>query len=146
MTAIGARRNASAVGAGRRRLAGAASSYGLLVLGGVLILAFSLALPDTFPTGLTVRSILNNQTTTLLLALALTVVIATKEFDLSIGYVVGLTHVLAIGFIVKNGMSWPVSVLLVVLISIAIGTGNGLLVHYAHIDSFIATLGTGTVA
>ena len=129
----------------RRSTSALLSAYGLLLLGVVLAVVFSVALPDTFPTALTVRSILNNQTTILILALALTVVIASGEFDLSIGYVVGLTHVLTIGFIIKNGMPWQLSVVLVLLIGPLIGLINGLLVHVAKIDSFIATLGSGTI-
>ena len=34
---------------------------------------------------------------------------------------------------------------IVLLVGLAIGLGNGLLVEYAKIDSFIATLGLGTI-
>ena len=40
---------------------------------------------------------------------------------------------------------WPVAVVLVILAGAAFGWFNGFLVEVARIDSFIATLGTGTV-
>ncbi len=129
-----------------QRASGQLPAYGLIVLGVVMIITFSLALPDTFPTSLTAHSILNEETTVLLLSLGLTVVIASGEFDLSIGYMVGLLYVLADGFIAKNGLSWELSVVLVLVLGVTVGLINGLLVHVAKIDSFIATLGTGTIA
>jgi ribose transport system permease protein len=129
----------------RRGISTALSTYGLVVLGVLLVIVFSIALPNSFPTALTVQGILQNQTTVLLLALGLTVVIASGEFDLSIGYGVGLTYVLTIGFIVKGGMPWPVAVVLVLFIGLILGLVNGVLVHIVKIDSFIATLGSGTI-
>ena len=43
------------------------------------------------------------------------------------------------------GFPWPVAVLIVLLLGALIGVLNGLLVEVAQIDSFIATLGTGTM-
>jgi ribose transport system permease protein len=129
----------------RRSISTALSTYGLLVLGGLLVIVFSIALPNSFPTALTVQGILQNQTTVLLLALGLTVVIASGEFDLSIGYGVGMTYVFTVGFIVKGGMAWPLAVVLVLLIGLGLGLANGILVHVMKIDSFIATLGSGTI-
>lgn len=121
------------------------SSYGLLILGVALALTFSIVMPDTFPTALTVRAILNDQTTVLLLALGLTVVVTTGEFDMSVGYGLGLTYVLTVGLIVNEGMAWPMAALLAIGVGAALGTFNGVLVHVVKIDSFIATLGTGTI-
>jgi ribose transport system permease protein len=129
----------------RRSVSTALSTYGLVVLGVLLVIVFSIALPQSFPTALTVQGILQNQTTVLLLALGLTVVIASGEFDLSIGYGVGMTYVFTIGFIVKGGIAWPLAVVLVLLIGLGLGLVNGILVHIFKIDSFIATLGSGTI-
>jgi len=122
------------------------SRFGLLFLGAVLVLAFSIALPDTFPTSTTARSIVDAQVVVALLALAETIVVIVGEFDLSVGYMIGLTHILTIGLIVRDGMPWGLSVLLVVAIGALVGLINGVLVHVAQIDSFIATLGVGTIA
>ena len=43
------------------------------------------------------------------------------------------------------GLPWPLAVLVVLLLGAGVGFLNGVLVEVARIDSFIATLGTGTV-
>jgi ribose transport system permease protein len=129
----------------RRKVGSLFARHGLLILGLLLIAGFSIALPGTFPTTLTFQSILSNQATTLFLALALTVVVSTGEFDLSVGYGVGLLYVLAIGLIVNQGLPWPLAVLVVLIAGLVLGTVNGVLVYVAKIDSFIVTLGTGTI-
>ena len=121
------------------------ANQGLLLLTIVLIIVYSLLLPRTFPTMLTLQSILSDKATTAFLGLAEMIVIAAGQFDLSIGYGIGVTHILAVGLQVRAGMPWPLVVLLVLLIGAAIGLLNGILVRYAKIDSFIATLGVGTV-
>ena len=140
-----ARGRRSGGGGGLGRVAPALSRHGLLFLGLLLIAVFSIALPGSFPTTLTVQSILSNQATTLFLALALTVVISTGEFDLSVGYGVGLLYVLTVGLIVKQGLAWPLAIVIVLCAGLVLGCVNGVLVHIAQIDSFIVTLGTGTI-
>jgi ribose transport system permease protein len=118
---------------------------GLLILTLLLIAFFSLLLPRTFPTPLTAAAILQETSTVALLALGETIVIASGQFDLSIGYVIDICAVLAVGLQRSGVLPWPVVVVLVLLLGIAIGLGNGVLVEYAKIDSFIATLGLGTI-
>jgi len=118
--------------------------HGLLILTLLLVVIFSALLPRTFPTPLTAAAILQETSTVALLALGETIVIASGQFDLSIGYVVDICAVLTIG-LQRSGMPWPAVVFVVVLLGLAIGLINGLLVEYAKIDSFIATLGVGTI-
>ncbi|HEX3736166.1 MAG TPA: ABC transporter permease [Solirubrobacterales bacterium] len=129
----------------RRGVAKAASVHGLLLILIALIVMFSLLRPETFPTELTFRGLLDSNGVVVLLALGVMIPLATNQFDLSLGYVVALTNSLAIGFQIKSGMSWEVAAVLILCIGIVIGVINGLLVAYAQIDSFIATLGSGTV-
>src|SRR5690606_27800100 len=63
-----------------------------------------------------------------------------------VGFGIALLHVIAFGFQVQQGMPWPMAVLATLLVGAVLGLINGLLVTKARIDSFIATLGTGTVA
>ncbi|MEV4437041.1 ABC transporter permease [Streptomyces sp. NPDC049555] len=120
-------------------------AYGLLALTVVLFAAFSLALPHTFPTLDNVSAVLSNQSIPALLALGATLPIAAGRFDLSIGYGLGLAHVLTMQLIVAEGWPWPLACLVVVLGGAAAGAVNGLVVEFARIDSFIATLGTGSI-
>jgi ribose transport system permease protein len=119
--------------------------YGLPLLTILLIIFFSLLLPSTFPTALNMRTILSDKSTVAFLSLAAMIPLSTNKFDLSIGFGVGLAHVFAIGLQVQFGLPWPVAVAAVLLIGLAVGTINGLLVEAAQIDSFIATLGTGSI-
>lgn len=120
-------------------------SYGLPAVTVLLFLVFSVALPDTFPTRDNVSSILSNQSIPALLALGATIPIATGKFDLSIGYGLGLAHVLVMYLIVDEGTPWPLACLAVVLGGALVGVLNGVIVEFARIDSFIATLGTGSI-
>ena len=130
-----------------RRVASSISvgSWGLPVLTVVLFGVFAVLLPDTFPTSTNVRSILVNQSIPAMLALGATIPIVTGRFDLSIGYGIGLAHVVAMWLIVHGSMGWPLVCVVVVLGGVVVGLVNGLLVEFAQIDSFIATLGTGSV-
>ncbi|MGW0614014.1 ABC transporter permease [Streptomyces sp. NPDC002788] len=120
-------------------------AYGLLALTALLYLLFSLTLPDTFPTLDTVDSILSNQSIPAVLALAAMVPIVTGAFDLSIGYGLGLAHVMVMQLVVGQGWPWPLACLTVIAGGLVAGVINGVIVEFGRIDSFIATLGTGSM-
>lgn len=119
--------------------------YGLPALTLALIILFSILLPDTFPTLFNLRSILSDKAVIALLALAATVPMMTGKIDLTVGYGIVLWHILAISLQTQLGLSWPAAVLIVLACGTLFGLLNGILVEQAQIDSFIATLGTGTV-
>ena len=119
--------------------------YGLVILTALLILFFSIILPDTFPTLLNLRSIIANKTIIAILSLAAMIPMAAGRIDLTIGYGIVLWHILAISLQTMFHLPWPVAVLIVLVLGAATGFLNGILVEVAKIDSFIATLGTGTV-
>lgn len=127
-----------------RRLAGLLPVYGLVLLTVLLAILFSLLLPDTFPTWLNLRSILSDKAVVAMLSLAATVPMMCGKIDLTVGYGVVLWHILAISLQLA-GLPWPLAVLAVLGLGLLFGLLNGLLVEVAQIDSFIATLGTGTV-
>ncbi|RUM08713.1 ABC transporter permease [Rhizobium chutanense] len=119
--------------------------YGLVILTVGLIVLFSILLPDTFPTVLNVRSIVSDKAIIALLSLAAMIPMASGRIDLTVGYGIVLWHILAISLQTAYGLPWPVAVLIVLALGVLTGFINGLLVEVAKIDSFIATLGTGTV-
>jgi ribose transport system permease protein len=119
--------------------------YGLLLVTVGLIIFFALLLPSTFLTALTFRSILSDQSIVALVSLAQMIPLAANKFDLSVGYGIGLAHILSIGFQVEAGIPWQIAVILVCAIGLGVGIINGFLVEAAQIDSFIATLGTGSI-
>ncbi|NZD65677.1 ABC transporter permease [Rhizobium sp. WYCCWR 11290] len=119
--------------------------YGLVILTVGLIVIFSILLPDTFPTLLNVRSIVSDKAIIALLSLAAMIPMASGRIDLTVGYGIVLWHILAISLQTAYGLPWPVAVVIVLALGVLTGFINGLLVEVAKIDSFIATLGTGTV-
>ena len=119
--------------------------YGLPILTILLIIFFSLLLPDTFPTALNARSILSDKAIIALLSLAATLPMMAGRIDLTVGFGIVMWHILAISLQVKFGVPWPLAVLAVVACGALTGLVNGLLVEVAQIDSFIATLGIGTI-
>lgn len=119
--------------------------YGLPIITVGLIVLFSILLPNTFPTMLNLRSIVSDKAIIALLSLAAMIPMAAGKIDLTVGYGIVLWHILAISLQTAFGLPWPVAVLIVILLGAFTGLLNGLLVEVARIDSFIATLGTGTV-
>jgi ribose transport system permease protein len=122
------------------------TSYSLLIITALLIIAFSLLLPRTFPTEFNIRSILGTQSVIALLALAVMIPLAAGQYDLSVGFVLGITEMSVIGLQVTQHFSWPAAVCAALAIGAFVGLINGLLVTVARIDSFIATLASGTFA
>ncbi|PVX85926.1 ABC transporter permease [Paraburkholderia unamae] len=119
--------------------------FGLPILTFALIAVFSVALPDTFPTLLNARSIIGDKSIIAILALAAMIPMATGRIDLTVGYGIVMWHILAISLQTAYGIDWRLAVLIVLALGALLGFINGVLVEVAQIDSFIATLGTGTV-
>src|SRR5271170_6528042 len=107
------------------------ANQALLLLTLALIVVFSFLMPNTFPTMLTVQSILSDKSIVAFLALAEMTVIAANQFDLSVGFMVSLLHSLAIGLMVNAGVPWPLVMLLILVTGAAIGVLNGVLVRFA---------------
>ncbi len=118
--------------------------YGLCIVLVLLCIGFSIAEPSTFPTALNIRGLLSDQSVVALLALAEMLPVAANEFDVSVGYGIGLYTILSIGLIVNQHLAWPLVIVLVLAAGALVGLVNGLLVTRVGIFSFIATLGVGT--
>jgi ribose transport system permease protein len=138
-------RNELARATPRERVVRLLPVYGLPILMVLLIILFSVLLPDTFPTMLDLRSIISDKAIIAMLSLAAMIPMVSGKIDLTVGYGIVLWHILAISLQVNYGVPWPIAVVVVVVLSAAVGFLNGILVEVARIDSFIATLGTGTV-
>lgn len=119
--------------------------YGLVILTVFLIGLFSVLLPNTFPTMLNLRAIVSDKAIIALLSLGAMIPMAAGRIDLTVGYGIVLWHILAISLQTMMGLPWPMAVAIVLILGAFTGFLNGMLVEVAKIDSFIATLGTGTV-
>jgi ribose transport system permease protein len=132
----------------RRRSIGALLSpknIGAIYVWIAIIVLFSLVASDTFPTSQTAKSILNEYSVTGLMALSLVVPLAASYFDLSIGYTMSLSGILAAELLNKTSMS-PVEVGIVVIAAcVVVGLFNAFIVIGLGVDSFIGTLGSGAI-
>ncbi len=75
-----------------------------------------------------------------IVAIGMTFTILTGGIDLSVGSVMALSGALASGFIVRNGFPLYGAIFLALVIGIAIGLVNGLLIVKGNIPPFVATL------
>jgi len=121
------------------------SVYGLIFITLGLVVLFSVLLPGTFFTWLNARLIMSNQAVIALLALAAMIPMVAGKIDISLGYNVVLCEVLAISLQTDHHLPWPLVLVIPLALGAFLGVFNALLVEIARIDSFIATLGTGTV-
>ncbi|MEO1019417.1 MAG: ABC transporter permease [Pseudomonadota bacterium] len=121
------------------------SVWGLLILLIFLVLLFSLLKPDTFLTAFTFQSLVNSRSINALVSLAVMIPLAANQFDLSVASILGIAQVLANGLQTQQGWPWPLAVTAVLFLGAMVGLINGLLVTRLKINSFITTLGTGSV-
>lgn len=116
--------------------------YAIVVSFFVLFLVLTFT-SDVFLTSTNLLNLLEQNAPLGIIALALTVVLITGEFDLSVGAIASLTGVLAATWASHLGV-WPAFIVAVTCAG-AIGVINGLLVAYARINSFVSTLATGLI-
>ena len=109
-----------------------------------IAVVFSIWVPSTFPTLSTAKQILNTNATTALAALAITIPLAARVFDLSFAYTMTLTGVVVAHFL-GAGVPLEPAVALGLATGVLIGLINAIVVVTMQIDSFIATLATGSL-
>jgi len=127
------------------RLSAAVTNFSLVFIWIALIVLFGLLEPDTFLTMDTLRTVLADQAITAIMALALILPIAANQFDLSIAGAMGLAIVLVGEFMVKAELAPALTVILVLAAGVVVGLVNAFVVVGLKVNSFIATLGTGSI-
>ncbi|MCW3002338.1 MAG: transporter permease [Conexibacter sp.] len=130
---------------GRLTSAKVLERFGLVAAWIIVIAVFGMLRPDTFMTSANFSTILGSQAVLVVLTLGLTLVLTTGDYDLSIGGTLSLSAMLIAVLNAKHG--WPIGVAIVVALAAgaAVGAVNGMFVLVFGVDSFIVTLGTGTV-
>jgi ribose/xylose/arabinose/galactoside ABC-type transport system permease subunit len=73
--------------------------------------------------------------------MGMTIVIAMRGLDLSVGSVMGFSSIVA-ALLLNNGTPIPLTVLATLAVGLALGLGNGLLIALLRLPSFVATLAT----
>jgi ribose transport system permease protein len=109
-----------------------------------IIVVFSVWVPETFPNLTTAKQIFNANAVTGLAALSVTIPLAARVFDLSFALNMTLCGV-AVAHFVVDGVPLVPAVALGVLIGLVVGLINATVVVGMKIDSFIATLATGSL-
>jgi ribose/xylose/arabinose/galactoside ABC-type transport system permease subunit len=118
-----------------------AREAGLVVVLGLLVLGTTLA-QSRFLDGQNVRDILLNVAIVALLAVGQTVVVLTRNIDLSIASVMGIVA-FAVGVLFDDhGASIPVAFVCGIAMGTAFGLANGVLVSIGRVPSLVVTLGT----
>ncbi|HDQ72207.1 MAG TPA: ABC transporter permease [Chloroflexi bacterium] len=112
--------------------------YNVLLVLLVLIAGVSL-LSDKFLTSRNLQNVMLQISTDGIIAIGVTFVIITAGIDLSVGKVLALASVVAVGLQPHTGSFW--AVVLALLTGAVIGVMNGLLVAKVKINPFISTLG-----
>ncbi len=122
--------------------------WGRFALAGVLLalfVAFSVVRPESFGTIDNVQAILNNQVTILFLALAVTLPLVVGEFDLSVASTFSFAQVLTVGLVLNQGLPAVVAIVAALVMSVLVGIVNGVAIARFGINSFIATLASGSI-
>jgi ribose transport system permease protein len=117
----------------------------LLYIWAGLILLFGVLEPDTFLRVQTIRTILANEAITSLMALALIMPLAANTFDLAIGGTMGTAVVMTAWLQFEFSMNPIVAILLTLVVGLAIGAVNAVVIVKWRVNSFIATLGMSSI-
>jgi ribose transport system permease protein len=120
-------------------------NFSALYVFAAIFIIFSLWVPDTFLTGTTWRTLLDNQAIVALAAVALVPPLAAGVFDLAIGAELGFSAIFSAWLIVDKHYSPGVAIVLCLLVGAVVGLLNGLLVTRARIMSFVATLAMSSI-
>jgi ribose transport system permease protein len=131
-----------------RRMVGS-NTAGIFVVLLVLIAVFSFLKPDNFPTEFNIRAMATNAAVLLVIAVGETFVIISGGIDLSVGYVLLFSGVVAAqtmnAFGDPTDAGWEIvalGVVMAVLSGLGWGILNGVLVAKGKIPPLIVTLGT----
>jgi len=118
--------------------------YGTLFALLFIYIGFSILSPDVFPTGRNLMNILLQISLLTIISQGATIIVVTKDFDLSIATLASLGGVIAAGLTVK-GTNIYAAIGITLIIGTIIGIINGYIVAKLKISSFIATLATSTI-
>ena len=110
----------------------------------LLFIIFSVLSPQ-FRSGNNIQNLFRQIAPTLIIGIGQGFVLITGNIDLSIGSVVGMACMTA-GTLMSHGVNPMVAIVVTLALSMAIGLANGVLVAKVGLPSFIATLGTMTLA
>lgn len=132
--------------AARRDVSAWTRTYLIVALIPALYALFSALSPSRFFTLTNFQTLLSTNAVNLTLACGLTLVLASGEFDLSFGGTVGLVPAVVVSL--RGAVALPDAIIIIIGLAVAglVGVINAAVVVRLGVDSFIVTLGMGTLA
>lgn len=133
----------------RRRVRDVVADYAVLGAFVALIIAFSLARPDTFPTLVNIEDIFNSCVTYVIFGSLVTMVLVLGEFDLAFPNIADFTSVvvgvLVLGHTFNTGIGVVAAIVIGLTAGLLAGIASGVFISNGRIPSFIVTLAVGSV-
>src|ERR1700712_3428148 len=124
----------------KKALQGNFRQYGMVAALAVIVILFQIWTGGILLKPLNVTTIVQQNGYILILAIGMVIVIISGHIDLSVGSIAGFIGAMSAVLIVRNGMPWPVAVVLCLLLGALIGAWQGFWIAYVGIPSFIVTL------
>lgn len=106
----------------------------------VIMIFFTWKTNGGFLTARNISNLINQAGYVAVLAIGMTLILILKHIDLSVGYVAGFCGAIAAILMTKAGLSEWVAIPIVLLIGLAIGMYQGLLVTRLGVPAFVTTL------
>jgi ribose transport system permease protein len=119
--------------------------FGALIVLGLLLVIFTIVSPQYFLTWNNIVQILNQSALAAIVACGLTMVLASNQFDLSVGNTASLAGV-TVALLMINGVPIVIAIMVALLVGVVIGLINAFLVTRLGVNALVATLGVGSVA
>lgn len=95
---------------------------------------------DVFRSPENLRNILNQNAATGIVAIGMTLVIATRGVDLSVGAVVAIASAIVATLVSQKGVAWPIAMAGALGAALLAGLWNGSLVTFLRLQPIVATL------
>ncbi|MCI8293843.1 MAG: ABC transporter permease [Hespellia sp.] len=117
-----------------------------VLVGFILLFVVLFVISDTFRTAQNLINVLRQISINGIIAVGMTFVILTGGIDLCVGSLVAVAGVIAGSFITMHSELGIAALLLAICVCASFGLLNGILVSYAGVPPFIATLATMSIA
>ena len=129
----------------RRKINTGFDRFSGLYLWALFIIVFGLWVPSQFLTTSTLHSVAAQQAVTGMIGLAVLIPLAAGLYDLSVGATANVSGILTI--VLMNNSHWAVAPAIIagIAMAVAIGLTNSFIVVKLGVNSFIATLGMGSI-
>ncbi|MFD5797717.1 multiple monosaccharide ABC transporter permease [Streptomyces diastatochromogenes] len=114
--------------------------YGMLIALGLIVVLFTVWTNGDLLLPRNVSNLVLQNSYILILAIGMMLVIIAGHIDLSVGSLTAFVGAFAAVLTVQHGVSWPIALVLCLVIGAVAGSVQGFLIAYLGIPSFIVTL------